>query len=89
MSEYVIDFAVEDKVIVEPAEKSNIIMTEETSTIFKVVSAGTMVTSAGQLGALEGCLIIVAPKCVEKTYMGNKEIYFIRKDDILAVVKPA
>ena len=92
MDNFTLKSAVGKYVIIEPAEKSTILQTEETATVFRVVSVGDLnVTKdfedADLYSFIEGDLIIVAKSSVEKTYMGDKEIYFVRDTDIIATVQ--
>lgn len=89
--EYQIDTALGKHVIVEPLDKSNILHTEETATVFKIVSIGNEIDLKYTMGVIktikEYDLIIVAPNTVESTMMGNKKVYFVMDSDIIAKVK--
>lgn len=90
MGKYEIDKAFNRYIVVEPYEKSTVLQTEETATVFKVISHGIPYdVDKGSFVSLEGDLIIVAPNCVEKTMMGDKEVHYIRDADVIAVIKDA
>ena len=82
--EFKLHSAIGHYIIVEPADTGKILKTEETATIFKIVSAGLLCEDP--VGAADNEYIIVAPNSVETTFMGDKKVYFIRSSDVLATV---
>ena len=77
-------------IIVEPAEKSQVLKADEISTVFKVISIGDLVekkeTSIPSHFLSKGDLIIVQSGTIERCMMGTKEIYYVRETDIIAKV---
>ena len=79
MNNYKIKYAIGNYVIIEPMDKSTVLKTEETATIFKVISVGQHVKS--------GDLIIVAPGSVERTMMQDKEVFYVLDTSIIATIE--
>jgi len=85
MSNYKIKNALGHFVVVEPVDRSTILRTEETSTVFKVLSVGgSEITDVGD--ELVGQLIIVTPGSIEKTMMEDKEVWYVHDTSIVAVI---
>lgn len=83
-----IDSALGRFVIIEPAEKSTVLIADEVATIFKVVSIGAMCENIiAQYCIKSGDLIIVEKGSVQKTVMGDKDVLYVRDSDIIARVK--
>lgn len=83
MENFQLDQASGKFIVVEPYEKSTVLQAEEIATVFKVLSVGNLTEDE----LLVGELIIVFPKSVEKTMMGQTEVFFIRDTDVIAKVK--
>lgn len=89
--EYEIDNALGRFIIIEPAEVSKIFHVTEVATVFRVKSIGltcegfTQENSCGW-GLFINDLIIVEPGSVQKTFMGDKDVYYIRDSGIVAKV---
>ena len=87
---YVIDSALGRNIIVEPHEKSTVLKAEETATVFKVVSIGKDADEETMevLKTLKkDDLIIVEPNSVQKAVMGDKDVYYVKENEILGRVK--
>lgn len=78
---YKIEYALSPYLIVEAVDKSTILKTEETATIFRVIAGENE-----DKKDLTGLLIIVAPASVEKTMMGSKEVHYVRRNEAIAVI---
>ena len=92
MSEYQIDSALGHYVVVEPYEKSTVLKANEISTIFRVISLGLLVETYNNNNQWYNNikiddLIIVASNTIEKTRMGNQEVYYVHEQNIIARIK--
>lgn len=88
---YSIISAVGNFIVVEAAEESKVLKTEETSTVLRVISVGETVNNNDKPFTINfimpGDLIIVYPNSVEKAMMGGKWVYFVRNTDVIARLK--
>lgn len=82
MSDFKVKSGIGSYVVLEPHNKSTVLNTVETETVFKVVALGAEVKEVKQ-----GILVAVTPGAVEKTMMGRKEIYYVQGTDIVAEVE--
>lgn len=103
MSKYKIVSGYGEYVIVSPVDTSTVLKTEETATVFRVERIREELNSAGMFwhtttesGSFKrtgiilksGDYVIVIPKSVEKTVMGDRLIYYVRESDIVGIVEP-
>lgn len=84
--------AVGKYIVVKPIEKSTVLKTTETATIFKVLSVGEDCefgkhSKLAERGYYIDDLIIVAQGSVEKCMMLHEEVFYVRESDIVAVVE--
>lgn len=91
MGEYKIKDALGKYLIVEPYEKSSVLKTEDTSTVFKVIAVGqdvfvNDVGSESHYNINKDDLIIVPPQSVDRTMMGHKEIFYVRDTDVISTI---
>ena len=88
---YKVTIALGKHIIIEPVEKSTVLKADEISTVFKVVSfpfncsLGSHVKSDIHFNI--GDLIIVREQSVQKTKMGDMEVYFVEESDVIAKVE--
>lgn len=80
--EFKLDRALDRFIIVEPAEKSTVLKADEISTVFLVISVG----EESKTSLSDGDFVIVTPNSIEKSLIGQKEVYYVRESDIIAKV---
>lgn len=85
---YKIDRALGKFIIIEPYEQSKVMVADEIATVFKVISVGNDTDSADLTNThLTDTLIVVEKGSVLKTVMGDKDVYYTRSSDVVAIIK--
>lgn len=94
MSDFKIKEAIGRYLIVEPFNKSAVLKTTETETVFKVISIGGLVGKSDGNGQWFqynkiniNDLIIIAPGSCNRTMMNYQEVYYVAETDIVCTIE--